>query len=821
MDGFREELRECTDKAEAGFVNKQNNFLFFRLRQAFVRGDLSHLIQETKAAFITWTVGKRAKGQDATNQSKLADFRYPFEWYPATRAMQRVIHLHVGPTNSGKTYHALQKLEAAKTGIYAGPLRLLAHEVYTRMNAKGKKCALVTGEEKRLPEGMTDLMSSCTVEMVPLNSKVEVAVIDEIQMLADSDRGWAWTQAFLGVQAQEVHLCGELRTIELVKSLCAGLGEKLIIHRYERLSPLEMEAKSLRGNLKNLQKGDAIILFSRVAIHAMKTDVEKITGKRCAVVYGSLPPETRAQQAALFNDPNNDYDFLVASDAVGMGLNLSIKRVIFEATSKHDGVGFRMIQPSEIKQIAGRAGRYKSAHEAVNDHSQDSKYSKDFRGAEGTAAIEEASPLQLLLAEAAGPKLDLVKRPNTNKGFITTLENFDLPIVQKAMKIEVEPIKSAGIFPPADIIMKFARYFPAGTPFSYIILRIHELAIMDDKFHICRLKEQLEISDAIQDYPLTVQDRLIFMSAPVSMKDLGFKAVLREFAHCIAMQSGGELLDIESLNLELLEMQPTAHHAGSMGYLREAESLHKQLTLYLWLSYRFAGVFRSQALAFHVKSLIEAKIDECLADVSWSTQKRKEAIAARRKVLEMQEKYAEEARIAQEQEATEPKEELSPSKLGEAKEADGSEADEYFQDRTASFGDSKEETESDIDADSMEDVDVDELDPATINQNSRTEEELLKSRRLEETIRAKKQLRSRTTLNELQLSDSISSLEKAKPDLEATNEPQINTELLLENTKALADQTTVDESAEKADDLIDVPHSEHTVPIPPPMSAKG
>ena len=99
--------------------------------------------------------------------------------------------------------------------------------------------------------------------MVPLNTRVDVAVIDEIQMLGDAQRGWAWTQAFLGIQAKELHLCGEERTLNLVTELCAQMGEKLVIHRYERLSPLNMEARSLHGKLKKLQKGDAMILFSR------------------------------------------------------------------------------------------------------------------------------------------------------------------------------------------------------------------------------------------------------------------------------------------------------------------------------------------------------------------------------------------------------------------------------------------------------------------------------------------------------------------------------------------------------------------------------
>ena len=256
---------------------------------------------------------------DLSHQQRLADLRYPVEWYPATRAMRRKFIMHVGPTNSGKTYQALKRLEQAESGIYAGPLRLLAHEVFTRLNAKGMKSDLITGDEKNEQEGAS--LKSCTVEMVPLNVDVDVAVIDEIQMIGHRERGWAWTQAVLGLKAKEIHLCGEERSVPLMRELVASMGDELEINTYKRLSPLETSA-SLRGRLANLKKGDCVVVFSVVGIHAMKRDIEKATQKRVAIVYGSLPPEIRAQQAKLFNDPENDYDFLVASDAIGMGLNL-------------------------------------------------------------------------------------------------------------------------------------------------------------------------------------------------------------------------------------------------------------------------------------------------------------------------------------------------------------------------------------------------------------------------------------------------------------------------------------------------------------------
>ncbi len=272
--------------------------------------------------FYAQACGGRFTAAEVENQKELANLRYPAEWYPATREVPRVVHMHVGPTNSGKTYHALQRLEAAKSGVYLGPLRLLAHEIYTRLNAKGKTCALVTGEEQRMPEGDAPMMYSCTVEMAPLNTKFDVAVIDEIQMINHPERGWAWTSAFLGLQARELHLCGEARTVNIMRELCALVGDEVHVHEYERLTPLQVQPRSLGGKLNKLEKGDCVVAFTVVGIHALRREIEKRTGKKCAIVYGSLPPETRAAQARLFNDPNNEYDYLVASDAIGMGLNL-------------------------------------------------------------------------------------------------------------------------------------------------------------------------------------------------------------------------------------------------------------------------------------------------------------------------------------------------------------------------------------------------------------------------------------------------------------------------------------------------------------------
>jgi ATP-dependent RNA helicase SUPV3L1/SUV3 len=258
--------------------------------------------------------------------------RLPFQGQnlPA-RSLTRHFHLHIGPTNSGKTYNALKALSRAETGAYAGPLRLLAHEVWERLNlgtvgelnGNGRACNLLTGEERRIVGDDAGLLS-CTVEMLPLGGAggdgYDVVVIDEIQMMGDPHRGGSWTTAVLGLKAKEIHLCGDETTMDLLRSLVEPLGDQLTVHRYNRLTPLVVSDKSLNGDYAAVQPGDCIVTFSRTNIFAVKKAVEQTAGRKCAVVYGALPPETRAEQAREFNEGRAEV--LVASDAVGMGLNL-------------------------------------------------------------------------------------------------------------------------------------------------------------------------------------------------------------------------------------------------------------------------------------------------------------------------------------------------------------------------------------------------------------------------------------------------------------------------------------------------------------------
>jgi ATP-dependent RNA helicase SUPV3L1/SUV3 len=210
----------------------------------------------------------------------IGDLRFPSLKFPLARSLTRHIHLHVGPTNSGKTHGALVALCKASTGMYAGPLRLLAHEIWDRINTgavsneiPARACNLITGEEHRMTDALAGL-TACTVEMVNYSKLVDVAVIDEIQMIGDSQRGHAWTTAVLGIPAKELHLCGEDSVIPLIERMAKACGDKLIIHGYKRLTPLQI-GKPLNSNLSKIQKGDCIVAFSRNEIFKLKRIIEE------------------------------------------------------------------------------------------------------------------------------------------------------------------------------------------------------------------------------------------------------------------------------------------------------------------------------------------------------------------------------------------------------------------------------------------------------------------------------------------------------------------------------------------------------------------
>ncbi|MEQ2158189.1 hypothetical protein GOODEAATRI_009708 [Goodea atripinnis] len=244
---------------------------------------------------------------------KISDLRVPANWYPEARAIQRKVVFHAGPTNSGKTYHAIQRYLAAKSGVYCGPLKLLAHEIFEKSNSAGVPCDLVTGEERTFvdPEGRAAGHVACTIEMCSVNTPC--------------------------LCAEEIHVCGEAAAVDFIRELMYTTGEEVEcgvhrltllphhllspqVHTYQRLTPFSVLDHAVES-LDNLRPGDCIVCFSKIDIYSLSRQIEA-RGLECAVIYGSLPPGTKLSQAKKFNDPGDACKILVATDAIGMGLNL-------------------------------------------------------------------------------------------------------------------------------------------------------------------------------------------------------------------------------------------------------------------------------------------------------------------------------------------------------------------------------------------------------------------------------------------------------------------------------------------------------------------
>lgn len=286
----------------------------------------------------------------------LRDRSHEYSDYPASfplaRSMQRKIIFYTGPTNSGKTYHALNRLADHDTGVYLAPLRLLALEGQEELEKRGQVCSFLTGEERDIREGAK--FYSSTIELLNLNREIDCALIDEVQLVGDESRGWAWTAALVGVPAKEVLLTGSEDAIPALEKLFDLLGESFEVIRHKRLSPLEQASRHIP--LNRIAARTAIIAFSRKDVLDIKSYIESTSDHTVSVIYGNLSPAVRREEARRYR--SGETDILVSTDAIAMGLNLPIDTVLFFEISKFDGTEQRRLTPSELKQIAGRAGRY-------------------------------------------------------------------------------------------------------------------------------------------------------------------------------------------------------------------------------------------------------------------------------------------------------------------------------------------------------------------------------------------------------------------------------------------------------------------------------
>ena len=279
----------------------------------------------------------------------LSDMPKIIEYYPNARKIHRKFYIHVGGTNTGKTYSSLLALKQCQNGVYLGPLRLLAIEVCDQLNSENYPCSLLTGEEECIVEDA--FFESRTVEKVDINNHYEIAIIDECQMIEDIDRGASWTKAIMGLCADEIHAIVAPEGLNILIQMLNICGDDYEIIEHQRKVPLVVEENAFN----HIKDNDALIVFSRKAVLSLAAELER-EGIPVSIIYGSLPYSVRIKEAEKFRDGITKV--VVSTDAIGMGLNLPIKRVIFMEGQKFDGYVKRPLKISEVKQIAGRAGRY-------------------------------------------------------------------------------------------------------------------------------------------------------------------------------------------------------------------------------------------------------------------------------------------------------------------------------------------------------------------------------------------------------------------------------------------------------------------------------
>uniref|UniRef100_T1IGF0 ATP-dependent RNA helicase SUV3 homolog, mitochondrial n=1 Tax=Rhodnius prolixus TaxID=13249 RepID=T1IGF0_RHOPR len=488
---------------------------------------------------------------------KISDLTFPPSWYPSARSMKRKIIFHAGPTNSGKTYNALERFLTAKSGVYCGPLKLLANEVYKKANERGTPCDLVTGEERKfaLGEGNSASHVSCTVEMTSVNVPYEVAVIDEIQLLRDPGRGWAWTRALLGVLAEEIHVCGEEAAIELITALAMTCNENVEVFKYKRLTDLQVETAAL-VSLDNVQPGDCIVCFSKNDIYSVSRGLEA-RGHEAAVIYGGLPPGTKLAQAQKFNDPSSSCKLLVATDAIGMGLNF-IKRIIFYSLIKpimneNGEKEMDVISVSQALQIAGRAGRF-------------------------------------------GTQFD--------KGSVTTFKSEDLPTLKNLLSNRPELLTKAGLHPTAEQIEMYAYHLPNST-LSNLMNIFESICTVDDSLYfMCNTEDFKFLADMIQHVPLPLRARYVFCCAPINRKMPFICSMFLKFARQYSRN------DAITYNWLCRHLGPPFAVPKTITDLVHLECVFDVLDLYLWLSTRFLDLFP----AVHQVRALQEELDKTIQE---------------------------------------------------------------------------------------------------------------------------------------------------------------------------------------------------------------
>ena len=453
-----------------------------------------------------------------------------FQGYPDTfekaRHLQRSVTLYVGPPNSGKTHAAFERLAQAFDGAYLAPLRLLALEGRDRLVARGVPCSLLTGEENVPADGAR--VVSSTIEMVATNKPIDVAVIDEAQMIFDNFRGWAWTQAIVAVPANEVIIICSAYAVPAIENLLGLCGERCEVRVFERKQHVELLPQPVP--IASLKLGDAVVAFSRRDVLMLRDQIAA-GGHPVSVIYGALPPEVRRREAERF--ASGASHILVATDAIGMGLNLPIQRILFSTMTKFDGQGDRPLNESEVHQIAGRAGRY-GIHE------------EGFVG-----VLKEAEPSALRDLKELLPKTP--RAP----------PDFKAPVAPNAWHVDTisSRLHKTRLRDVLDVFMA-------------------QLKLDNAHFAVAELEQMLELAEALDKSAptLTLKERFIYAQAPV---DTRTDSQLQEFldwstSHAQTGKAGTPwFLDAVDGHSRLERM----------------EQALRACTLWLWLDLRFPGVY--------------------------------------------------------------------------------------------------------------------------------------------------------------------------------------------------------------------------------------
>lgn len=488
------------------------------------------------------------RGELERRLNSATNMKSPHLFYKKARGAYRDIIFHIGPTNAGKTHHAFEALRRAKDGQYLAPLRLLAQEGQDKLAQHSVRTSLITGEERDLVPGATHISS--TIEMADLNHPKEVAVIDEIQMINDKDRGWAWTRALLGFPAKEIHLCGTEEAVPIVETLVQICGDFLTKKYYKRLTPLRVTEHPVP--LEKLEPGDAVIAFSRRTLHDLKYNLKQ-RGILTSMVYGALPPEVRRSQASLFNARKNE--ILLATDAIGMGLNLNINRVIFWELTKHYDLQIFDLTPAEILQIGGRAGRY-GYHEVgyvsgVNRHLH--------------RKIQEAfaSPVSPNEKIRAGLKPEFTH----------------IQALQEA----------AGYGDLPALLLEFRRR--ATTDRS-----VYQLCRMDDMIDLARLTHPA----------MPLEERFLFCCAPVDMR---CTLPIQLFQQMVQARAQKNVFPLVLKAPRFQQKDPDEEKV----VLQILEERVKTIDVYLWLAYRYPETFPSLEDGIKQRVSLSTQISEILA----------------------------------------------------------------------------------------------------------------------------------------------------------------------------------------------------------------